>query len=167
MTNDSDWLPPQESTRGNQAEVIDKLFAIFERDFEVDQIAYDGFTLKWDDKILPEGEGKPEAFWHLIQHVQNKGNDGILDHDKAARLSWVVPMIVRGSRSGDLTVFDYREGNGRIRRYLWHRDRKYVVVLQRVGSEPNTTAYRLVTAFYQDFNRHVQNLQRKFENRVQ
>lgn len=166
MTNESDWLPPRGSILGDKAEIIAGLFNIFERDFKEDQITYCGFKLKWDNRILPEGEGKPEVFWHLIQYAQKKGNDGILDHDKASRLAWVMPMIVSGPQSGELTVFDYQEGNGHVRRYLWYKTKKYLVVLQRVGSQPKTIVYGLVTAFYQDFSRHVQNIQRKFDNRI-
>ena len=64
-----------------------------------------------------------------------------------------------------MLVFDYEEGNDRIRTYLWVHEADYVVILEKRERSGRINAYSLVTAFVLDGPSRKRDMQRKYDNR--
>jgi len=132
---------------GSWPETEARLYAIFVRDFKVGRPRFRGLPVWWDQRILP-GERYEEGFWHLVTETDRPSGDRIPDFRRAERLPWCRAAIDHASEP-EVTAFDYLEGSGDLRTYLWMQPFDYVTILkrkkQRDGSDK---AYFLVTAFH-------------------
>jgi hypothetical protein len=63
-------------------------------------------------------------------------------------------------------AFDYAEGSGKVRTYLWLYQCDYVVILEKVVRRGKSLAFMLLTAFPLDGASRRRAMQRKYENRV-
>ena len=64
-----------------------------------------------------------------------------------------------------MLVWDYKEGTGRVRKYLWRRDMRYLVVLEKQTRKWGQVYY-LVTAYHVNGSSTEKKLQQKYSNRV-
>ncbi len=156
------FLPGLVLLTGDLEHDIGTLYDIFRRDFIETTALYNGIVVSIDVGKL---DGKERSFWHLTHYGYSKWSPGTFDWDRSARLQWARSLI--DARAQDsLLVWDFRESNFEIRRYLWAVDDKYVVILQKVGIAPSEQTYRVITAFFVDFNRKEDNLKEKYRNRL-
>ena len=154
------FLPPLIDLSGTWEEILDKLYEIFERDFKNHRCLHCGLAVIYNNKILPDGQGKEEGFWHVISQ-ESYSSERLIDFRRAERLPWAKPMMERHTVP-ELKVFDYDHGKRKgIRRYIWLADYDYVLVLQNKGR-----IYFWITAYYIDSKGRKNDLGSRYANRV-
>lgn len=159
-----DWLPEEIDTNGTWGEILERLYAVFESDFKNGRPRFDGLPVWWDRRCL-DGDPHEEGFWHLVTRDDKATGDRLLDTPRARRLRWCRATIDHEAEP-DVLVFDYLEGNGKTRTYLWVHQCDYVVILERALRKGKHVAYSLVTAFYLDGPSRRDSMQRKYDNRI-
>lgn len=156
------WLPALIVLDGDWEQTLVRLYQVFERDFVRTKRRFESREIWWDRRKL---DGKyDEGFWHIISTRDRSTGDRTPDFRRAERIPWCGPTI---SNSGDdsVKVWDYLEGSGRIRTYLWLEDWDYVIVLEKQRRRIGKIVF-LVTAYYVSGDSTRRNLRRKFRNRV-
>jgi len=158
-----EWLPEMVSVNGEWSKVLQKLYAIFDRDFRQTARCFEGRSLSWDTRVLdvPYEEG----FWHLITRLEHRTSERLFDPRRAERLPWCGPTL---SHSDDIAVrvWDYSESHGKLRTYVWLKDWDYVVILEKRDRPGRSFAF-LVTAFHVDGESRRRDLCRKYAQRVE
>lgn len=156
------WLPKLVNVNGDPLDVLQRLFEIFCADFLTPAPTLNGCQIWWDRRVLdpPYHEG----FWHLITREDHSTGDRLLDYRRSERLPWCGPAI-QNCEDDCVWVWDYREGNGRLRTYVWLERHDYVVILERQQRRGATVAF-LITAFHIDGNQKRRDLERKHAART-
>lgn len=155
------WLPHIVSVDGQWERVLAMLYSIFEHDFINSTPHFDGRTILWDNRIL---DGKyEEGFWHLITRDDHETGDRLFDVPRAERLPWTAPILVN-SDDPAIKVWNYREGRGRLRTYLWLDQLDYVIILEIRSQRRGDVAF-LFTAYHVDGASTRRGLQNKYQNR--
>jgi hypothetical protein len=159
------WLPDLiKVDAGSWAEDLKQLYAVFRSDFVTGGPRYKGLPVWHDrrklDRVYEEG------FWHLVTQDYGKTKDRSPDLHRARRLRWCRATI-DNSEPPDVLVFDYEEGNGKTRRYLWVHECDYLVILEKRSKDGEDRAYLLVTAFsFENDTSYRKTTQRKYDQRV-
>lgn len=155
-----DFLPPALKLEGAWDKILEMLYSVFTADFKQNTARHCGLNVRYDDRILPDGRGKEEGFWHVIS--KGPASQRSIDFRRGERLPWARPMMENDQRT-ELKVFDYDHGarDRGIRRYIWLKDFNYALVLQR---KKNTFFW--VTAFYTSKN-GKKDLSRRYKGRLQ
>jgi hypothetical protein len=163
VTKPPDFLPALLNLDGPWTEILDRLYNIFSRDFKSGPITHRGIFVIHDRRILPDGQGKEEGFWHAISRWDSSSRYREVDYRRAERLPWARPLMESPPRF-EILVFDHIEGpkDKGTRRYIWLEKFDYVLILQR-----RKKAFYWLTAFFVDGNRKRKDLRRKFEERTQ
>lgn len=159
------WLPELiEVDAGRWAEDLKRLYSVFRNDFVTGGPRYEGFPV-WHDRKKSDGEFE-DGFWHLVTNDYKKTGDRYPDLPRARRLRWCRATI-DNSKPPDVLAFDYEEGNGKIRRYLWVHEWDYLVILEKRSKDGQIRAYSLVTAFsFENDKSYRRTTQRKYDQRV-
>jgi hypothetical protein len=137
------------------------LYHIFESDFILSKPLFEGQEVKWDDRKL-DGLYE-EKFWHLITKDDQETGDRLFDGPRAERLPWCAPTV-NNSSDRAVKVWNYREGRGQIRTYLWLEHWDYVVILEMKSNHKKKLAV-LITAYHVDGASTRKKLQSKFDQR--
>ncbi len=92
---------------------------------------------------------KEKVFWHLIEKKNRGKLERVIEYPSAKIIHWVKPTIINHLNS-EVIDFDYLEGSGKIRKYLWLKNFDYVVILEpnRNKALGRIVSYSLVTAFH-------------------
>jgi len=164
-----DWLPDLVDTNGEWSEVVARLYAIFERDFKRGRPIWKGRQIWWDSR-RDANDPYERGFWHLITTVDRQTNDRLPDFRRAERLAWCAAVITHCDDPSVLE-WEYREGDGRIRSYLWLRDLDFVVILEKDARCDKTKGTwfevaMLITAYYVDGEGSRRRLQSKYDRRL-
>ena len=159
-----EWLPELIDTNGSWDEILGRLYSAFDTDFKKGRPRFNGLPISWDRRCL-EADPHEEGFWHLVTREDKQSGDRLLDTPRAQRLRWCRALI-DGSASPDVLVFDYLEGKGKVRTYLWGHGFDYVVVLEKRVKQRKAVAYSLVTAFCLDGPSRRRAMQRKYDGRI-
>ena len=88
-----------------------------------------------------------------------------MDPRRAERLPWCRPTIEHCS-DPEVRIWDYREGNGRIRTYVWLQNYDYVVVLEKRSLRGGRSIAFLITAFYVSGGQSRSGLAKKYQRKV-
>jgi hypothetical protein len=138
------------------------LYAVFVKDFKGAPAHHCGTRVHYNDRILPDGQGKEEGFWHVITKDEGVGGNRIPDYQRAKRLPWARPVMESGERA-EIKVFDYDHGtkDKGVRRYIWLFDLDYVLVLWR-----RKARYFWLTAYHVDSTRRREDLNSRFLNKL-
>ena len=147
MTVELDWLPPMLTLSGTWEEIVSSLYAMFEKDFKQTKPKFQIYVIWWDQRVLA-GQYYEEGFWHLISRDDKSTGERLPDFCRAERLPWCAPTIVHSDDSA-VIVWDYREGRGQLRTYLWLEDGDYCIILEKL-KQPTQPAAMLITAFHVD-----------------
>lgn len=158
MTVELDWLPPILTLSGTWGEIVSSLYAIFEKDFKKGKPKFQHYVVWWDQRVL-YGQRYKEGFWHLISTDDKNTGERIPDFRRAERLPWCAPTITNSDDSA-VKVWDYREGRGQLRTYVWLEDGDYCIILEKL-KRPTQPAVMLITAFYVDGPSRRRSLQNK------
>lgn len=156
------WLPSTVSVNGEPNKVFAMLYGIFDSDFRIAALQFMSMPVWWDRRVVdPPYE---EGFWHLITRKDYSTGERLLDFRRAERLPWCGPTILNYSDSC-IRLWNYEEGDRRIRTYVWLESNDYVVILEKRVRGNRTIAF-LVTAFHIDGNQKRADLERKYRNRM-
>jgi len=152
-----DFLPALVSTNGSWPTVLNRLYSVFKED--IVSLRFGGMKVITDNRILPDGDGKEEGFWHLITRMDRDREKRLLDPRRAERLRWIRSIIENHDRE-EVLVFEYREETSRkgLRTYFWLSDHNYVIILQKRGR-----VYVLLTAYFISSNNVRNDLRRKYK----
>lgn len=161
--NRPDWLPDLANVSGTSNDVIQRLQRLFIQDFQQTERLFMGIPVWWDRSV---GASSPfeRGFLHLITRAHPKTKVRTLDRPRAERLPWLAPLLENASDPGIL-VWDYREGHGRIRTYVWLVRFDYVAVLEMRSMDRGAVAI-LVTAYYLDGPSMRKTYRRKYDQRL-
>jgi hypothetical protein len=154
-------LPAMVNVNGEPDKVFSLLYAIFDADFQSSGRRFQTMLVWWDRRVIdPPYE---EGFWHLITRKDYGSGERLLDFRRAERLPWCGPAITNCG-DGCVRVWDYEEGDLRLRTYVWLEAHDYVVILEKHTKRQGTVAF-LVTAFHVDGKQKREDLERKYQKR--
>lgn len=159
-----EWLPALIPVSGYWPRVEQLLYDIFHEDFlnaETKCWLY-GLPI-WCDRRVLVGN-REEGFWHLVTCTDQYSGQRLPDLRRAERLAWCGAMI-RNTHEPEVKVWEYREGTGRVRTYLWFESEDYVVILEK-RSQRFGEIYFLITAYYADGASTKRGLARKYQSRL-
>ncbi len=136
----ADFLPEElELPLGWSEDSIGKIYEKFYNDFVCGSVTYSGKPVKVSMKKGPKD--MLNVFWHIITKEDKKSGDRLVDFARLKRIFWIKEIILNPDHP-DVLNWEYEEKPGKIRVYLWVKERDYVVVLEK-----KTNSYFLVTAF--------------------
>lgn len=158
------WLPELLDTDGAWQDILDRLYAVFTSDFKIGRPTFRGLPIWWDRKCS-EGDSHEDGFWHLVTKDDPASGNRLLDTFRAKRLKWC-RAIIDNHVDAAVLVWNYREGNGKIRTYLWLENSDYLIVLEKTVRRGKDVAYFLVTAFHLDGESRRRATRRKYDNRI-
>jgi len=153
------WLPAMFPMSPWSEVVMESLYSIFLRDFVRDPAHYLGHEV-W---FFPEKErGKELIFWHLVEREDPpRSGNRFPDFRRSERLPWARAML-ENAREPEVLAWDYEEGDGDIRTYVWLQYFDYLIVMKRYKDGRR----RLITAHWLDYESKRRNLVKKFDKRV-
>ena len=159
------WLPEMESVEGSADEILRRLFERFLADFGAKACIFQGLPVGWNSaKIVISGQTFDRGFWHLVSREDQKARVRKFDPRRAERLAWCAPLLTNAHHESVL-VWQYREGHGRLRTYVWLRHWAYVIVLEAITT-PAGEVMQLVTAFHVDGRATERGFRRKYDQRI-
>ncbi len=161
------WLPHIVPVDGVWEEILSRLYAIFSKDFINSKVSLNRIEV-WYDRRKIDGNYE-EGFWHVVTREEKRTRERIFDPRRSERLPWCAPLI-QNNADENVKFWRYREGNGKIRFYIWLYALNYVVILeertlQPIGEKPARVIAMLVTAFYVDTPYKNDDLERKYTSR--
>ncbi len=138
---------------------FNELYEIFLDDF----ISHNTSYLSYNVWVFPEQEdNKHTVFWHITSKDDTDTGYRLPDLLRCARLPWISPMILHCPDNNMMLNWDYEEGNGVIKTYIWLVNLDFVVILKRY----NDRSRRLVTAYFLEYGNTKRKMRRKYENRI-
>jgi hypothetical protein len=158
MTTKPAWLPDMFPVNPWTEQTFDLLYAIFRRDFIESQPCYRGCTV-W---FFPEKAADKElVFWHLTSRDDKETGERLPDLRRSERLPWARPMLDNADKL-EILDWDYEEGDGTIKTYVWLKDNDYLTILKKYPDGRR----RLITSFWIDYQNTRRKLEKKYENRI-
>lgn len=153
------WLPEQALTDGDFDQVISALHRIFIADFVGGQPHFGQMPVWWNQTL---GDRNYEnGFWHLVTRTDQSSGDRLFDPPRARRLPWCAPTIEH-SEDVAVRVWDYTEGSGRCRTYVWLYELDYCVVIEKRTQRRGPVAF-LITAYAVDGEQTRKQLRDRYE----
>lgn len=139
------WLPDLLDINGVPSLVFAHLYSQFRLDFLDLTCYFRGSPIHCDRRKQNEDDYE-EGFWHLVSRDDYATQTRLHDARRAEKLAWCAAVIANADDEC-VSVWNYLEGRGQKRTYLWLRDWDYVVILEW---KKNRSVYQLVTAFHVD-----------------
>jgi hypothetical protein len=159
------WLPDLEDVDGPVEDVIRRLFERFRADFSLNTCHFRGLRVTWDQgTIVVGGQTYDRGLWHLVSREDQRTRRRRFDPRRAERLPWCAPLLANAD-DGSALIWDYREGHGRQRTYVWLNRLDYVLVLEGISTRSGEQM-RLVTAFHVDGPATERGFRRKYSQRT-
>jgi hypothetical protein len=167
--SDPAGLPDLIDTDGDWDLVVKRLYAVFERDFAKGKPTFEGLPIWWERRREAD-DPYEDGFRHLIERESDDKTIRLFDPPRAQRLAWCVAVIQNAADPAVLR-WNYREGDGRVRTYLWLRNFDYVVILERKTKHNKRDGswfdiYDLITAFHVDGDAKRLDLQQRYAARL-
>ncbi|PIE32831.1 hypothetical protein CSA56_14130 [candidate division KSB3 bacterium] len=163
MSDFSEVLPDILDLSGiSWKEILERLYAVFQEDFKRQHARHDGIQVLYDSRILPDGQGKEEGFWHVISTTDRETKERLIDYRRAERLPWAKSMMEQHNIP-QFRVFDYDTGrkDQGIRRYICLADYSYVLILKR-----KKRRFFWITAYYIEKQWRRDKVAKRYNNRV-
>lgn len=163
MSEKPSWLPEMVPLDGQWQEIRDRLYLIFEYSFKKHRKTLWTLPVWWNQKILPDGKGLEEGFWHLVGREDKVVNERLFDPERAKRLSYS-GAVIENADAPEVRAWHYRVSGKQLRAFLWLVDWDYVLILERrnIGER---IVYFLITAYHVDGDSTRHGLERKYEQR--
>lgn len=151
------WLPMLFNTNPWEHTTYDSLYGIFHNDFIANRTYHCktpvGFSREKED-------GKEKVFWHLTTRNNKQTNQRLPDLRRCERLPWLRPML-KNSTENEVLAWEYEEGNGTIKVYVWLKNHDYLAVMKKTKKG----GLILLTAYWLEYNNAKRKLMRKYEAR--
>jgi len=152
------WLPELFNVNPWTNNTYSDLHHIFVRDFVDSQPVYRGKTI-W---FFPELEDeKHVVFWHLTTRDDKLTGERLPDLRRCERLPWVRPILCH-ALCPEILDWDYEEGDGTIKTYVWLKEHDFVVILKKYPDEGR----RLITSFWVEYQHTKRSLMKKYNQRI-
>lgn len=152
------WLPDMFAVNPWTAGTYDALYLIFCRDLKDSRPTYRGAEVWF---FLEEEDGKEKLFWHLTSRDDKEAGERLPDFRRSERLPWVRPMIDQPDKP-EVLDWDFEEGDGSIKTYVWLRGHDFVVVMKKYPDENR----RLITSFWIEYENTRRKMQKKYDKRI-
>ena len=135
-----DFLPQQLDESLELNLIIAQALEIFRNDFYNNTPpSINGIAVHANQSIT--ASAREQSFDHVITRGPKDGQPRSIDISRASRVPWIRPLI-ENFNNPELVYFQYLEGSGYVRDYIWDRTNDYVVILENKGHQ-----LHLVTAF--------------------
>lgn len=126
--NEPDWLPELIPLSGDWSAYVEEVFDVFERDFIKPRARFRGLEvrLRW----MPEYQGKPSAFWHLIQEGKIE-EERTPDLRRCERIAWLRAILDHSADPKVKIWENERRGSGGVQKQvlLWLEEQDFIVIL--------------------------------------
>jgi hypothetical protein len=152
------WLPAQAIVRPWRNNTYDLLYRIFCRDFKDTPARYRTYDVWFFSELE---NGKEKIFWHLTDREDPVTRTRYPDLERSARLPWARAMLDSHSAT-EILAWDYLEGDGGVKTYVWLKDCSYVVILKVMKNKSR----RLITSFWIDYPHTRKKMMKKYEDRI-
>lgn len=153
-----EWLPDLFQVNPWTSIIYEELYCLFRKDFIESQPNYEGLTV-W---FFPEKKnGKELVFWHLTTRDDKDAGERLPDLRRCERFPWIRPMLDQVGCPEEL-AWDYEEGDGTIKTYVWLDEYDFVVILKKYPDGGR----RLITSFWVEYGHKKRSLRKKYENRL-
>ena len=170
------WLPEAIAFAGDWETFVETLYGVFTSDFKDSRRPPQFRCLPvWHDRrVLGDGRGKEEGFWHLVTRDQKSYDpktsrsemQRVPDLDRAGRVPWVRPIIGHDAAS-EVLAWDCEEATKRgptVRTYVWLKDHDFVVILEK-KEQPKGAVFMLITSFEVRYEDKRRDLEGRYERR--
>lgn len=174
-----EWLPEMVQVspwyNGGNNDTYEMLYQIFYRDIKKHELKYLRRNVWFFNELE---DGKEKIFWHLTSREQKARKvprkkkrfydtdtipaERLPDLRRSERLPWVRSLIENSGKC-EVLAWDYEEGNGSIKTYVWLKDYDFVVIMKKCRNDSR----RLITSFYVDVGYKRQDFKRKYDHRIQ
>lgn len=151
------WLPPLFPVRPWTNSTYELLYRVFHHDFIEVPARYLDYQVRIFNQIE---DGHEVTFWHLTSRFDKDAGCRLPELERSERLPWARP-IIENSQDPEILAWDFIEGNGEIRTYVWLRNYDYVVIMKQLDHQDRY----LLTAFWVNYPSRRRQLQKKFEQR--
>jgi hypothetical protein len=139
-------------------QTYDGLYDVFRQQIRNGALTYRG-NVVWH---FPEvSDGREEVFWHLTSREDKTTGDRLPDLRRCERITWVRPLV-HACPHADVLDWDYVEGDGTTKTYLWLPDDDFLVILKKYPDGRR----RLVTSFWVEYEHKRRELRKKYDNRA-
>lgn len=156
--NYPNWLPLLFLVDPWTSDTYEKLYCLFYRDFIESPPDYRGRDV-W---VFPEKEGEKEkVFWHLTTREDKKTEERLPDFRRCERLPWAKPILEHAG-CPEIMDWDYEEGDGTIKTYVWLEQYDFVVILKKYPDGGR----RLITSFWIEYEHTRRKLKEKYKRRL-
>jgi hypothetical protein len=152
------WLPEMFPVNPWNEWTFEQLYTLFRRDFIENRPRYRQFSV-W---FFPDMDnGKKLIFWHLTHREDKKVGERFPDFRRSERLPWARPML-ENSDEPEVLDWDYEEGDGSTKTYVWLKDYDYLMILKKYPDD----ARRIITAHWIEYPHKRRKLMKKYQNRI-
>lgn len=166
-----EWLPALLSISPWGIKTYQFLYDVFCKEIRDAGLKIDGQFV-----VIPketDADGVEELFWHLTTrkpqtvprrlkpYLKIEEGERLPDLRRCERLSWINPVTAKAFTVPEILAWDYEEGDGRIKTYLWLKKHDFVVIFKKLKSGRRL----LITSFYVDRKYTRNNFQKKYDNR--
>lgn len=152
------WLPEMFPVDPWTDSTYDQLYKIFKSDFIENRPTYLGRSIHF----FPDKEdGREKIFWHLTSRDDKATAQRLPDLRRAERLPWAKPTIENTDKS-EILHWDYEEGDGVVKTYIWLKDYDYLVIMKKFPSGDR----RIITAYWVEYENEKKKLGRKYRDRL-
>src|SRR5574337_402263 len=93
MPDSPSFLPQMLNLDGEWTATLERLYAVFSRDFKETKTHHKGLRVIYNGLIRPDGQGKEEGFWHVVSRDNKSTGERLPDYPRAKRLPWAKPMM--------------------------------------------------------------------------
>jgi hypothetical protein len=145
------WLPEMFQVDPWTEKSFDLMYDIFKQSFISSKACYRGYVV-W---FFPEKEdGRETIFWHLTTREDKESGERLPDFRRCERLPWARPMV-DNTNDPAVLAWDYEEGTGDIKTYIWLKDFDYLIIMKKYKNNQR----RLITHFGLNFRISKKNYQ--------
>jgi hypothetical protein len=152
-----DWLPPLLTVSPWSADTLDDLYEVFQTDIASQALYLNGDRIWY---FPNRSDDREDVFWHLT-HKENAEGEREPDLRRCERLCWCGPVLANCGLP-DVLAWDFEEGTGDVKTYVWLHEHDYLIVLKRYPDGRR----RLITAFYIDHASYRAKIRKKYEKRL-
>jgi len=158
MTALPSWLPPMAIVNPWTSETFDMLYRIFEQDFKLTQLTYEGCTV-W---FFPDtDQGKEVIFWHLTHREDKQTGRRLPDLRRSEKLPWIRKMIENPDKP-EVLAWDYLESDRTTKTYVWLEDHDFLIIMKKYRDGRR----RLITSYHVEYPHKRRKLTKKYADRI-
>lgn len=151
------WLPALFNVNPWDQTTYESLYGIFHNDFIANKTHHDKTYVNFS---RTKEDGKEKIFWHVTTRDDKQNGERLPDLRRCERLPWLKPILESPVRA-EILVWEYTEGDGAIKTYVWVKDHDYVAIMKKT----NKGGLILLTAYWLEYNNAKKKLRRKYDAR--